>query len=332
MASFRLPEDKAAWPKVLCLDFNKWVHLARAHYDRSGGEAVKDALRAIRAARDAGKLVVPFGDVNALESQGASDPERRERIIRFLVELSNNLSLLGASTVRDLELARAVGTRLLGQQIDGIRPQLVGVGLPHMFDPHTRRAEISMPDNVRLLYEAFLRSPEGTVQGLLKSLSREHVQALRALDAKAMGVVQATRDNDRGMAWPERRALELGNAVRGSSGLAGILAALDVEEQTFWRWLEQHDNLEQFCRSIPSFEVKAALEFRCARDANKAVDDNDGRDMSFLAVAVPYSNIVVTERQWRGHVEATKLASTYGTRVIDDVRALPEILKAEGCL
>ena len=93
-ADFRVPEDKSSFPKILCLDMNKWVDLGKAHYGRPGGEAFVSALEAVRNAVSAGKLVVPITSANLAEASESADLARRERFARFMVELSANHSMM----------------------------------------------------------------------------------------------------------------------------------------------------------------------------------------------------------------------------------------------
>jgi hypothetical protein len=51
-----------------------------------------------------------------------------------------------------------------------------------------------------------------------------------------------------------------------------------------------------------------------------------------MSVAVPYSNIVVSERYWGKKVQTTGLAAKYDTLLITDLQELPSHLSAMGCL
>ena len=67
------------------------------------------------------------------------------------------------------------------------------------------------------------------------------------------------------------------------------------------------------------------------RNLDAAVHANDGEDLFFLRVGVPYGNIVVTENSWSHLANATGLADKYGTIVVADAQRLPELLAKEGC-
>jgi hypothetical protein len=62
------------------------------------------------------------------------------------------------------------------------------------------------------------------------------------------------------------------------------------------------------------------------------VDHNDIRDLDWLSVAVPYSNIVVSEQYWGRKIQTAGLASKYGTVIVTNLQDLPSQLSAMGCL
>ena len=95
-----LPASKDEFPKLLCLDLNKWVDLGRAHYGRTDGEPFQDALASVRQAVDAGKLVVPITAENAVEATNGKDDGRRRRLAEFMVGLSKNHSICIRSSWR----------------------------------------------------------------------------------------------------------------------------------------------------------------------------------------------------------------------------------------
>ena len=55
-------------------------------------------------------------------------------------------------------------------------------------------------------------------------------------------------------------------------------------------------------------------------------DLND--DVLALSIAVPYCDIVVTERQWARHINQLGLAERYGTTVLHDLAELTEVIIA----
>jgi hypothetical protein len=113
-----LPDDKAQYPKLLCLDQNKWIDLARAHYLLDEGVTFRPALDAVREAVGKGTLVVPFTAANVYEAAEPANEARRERLARFMVDLSANHSLINHQIVMREELTRAIAVHYL-KRLDG---------------------------------------------------------------------------------------------------------------------------------------------------------------------------------------------------------------------
>jgi hypothetical protein len=65
-------------------------------------------------------------------------------------------------------------------------------------------------------------------------------------------------------------------------------------------------------------------------DKDRKVDHNDIRDLDWLSVAVPYSNVIVSEQYWGKKVQTTGLAAKYSTVLLTDLQELPSRLSATG--
>jgi hypothetical protein len=78
--------------------------------------------------------------------------------------------------------------------------------------------------------------------------------------------------------------------------------------------------------------VHWSLLYERDRSGNDAYQANDFKDAPFLAQAIAYGNIVVTEKRWTQHAKNTGIAKHYGTTVLKSLRDLPDALAKEGCL
>ena len=66
----------------------------------------------------------------------------------------------------------------------------------------------------------------------------------------------------------------------------------------------------------------ATLRYRKHRDLTHPWEQHDWTDVSALSVAVPYCDVVITERRWAHMIVATGLAKRHGTRAGHGVAAL----------
>jgi hypothetical protein len=86
-----LPADKSAFPKVLAIDCNQWIALAKVHYGRSTDTAASAALDAMRAAVSSGRLVIALHFINAYEAAKRGDEASRGRLVRFMVSEAQSM-------------------------------------------------------------------------------------------------------------------------------------------------------------------------------------------------------------------------------------------------
>lgn len=97
------------------------------------------------------------------------------------------------------------------------------------------------------------------------------------------------------------------------------------------RQMGDDGKLAQFIALIPNFDVFITLRIDRERDRDRKVDHNDIRDLDWLSVAVPYSNIVVSEKYWGGKIKAAGLTAKYDTALLTKLQDLPAQLSAMGC-
>jgi hypothetical protein len=86
--------------------------------------------------------------------------------------------------------------------------------------------------------------------------------------------------------------------------------------------------VKEFLREMPSVAVRYEARRLKHRNPQWAWQQHDHVDLASLSVAVPYCDIVVTERQWAHLFEVSKLDRKFDTRVISRLAQLPQILNA----
>lgn len=105
----------------------------------------------------------------------------------------------------------------------------------------------------------------------------------------------------------------------------------DQIDANFESFVNQDDEeTRDFLKSFPS--IYSYVNLTTSRDLNKSQDihPNDLNDITALSVAIPYADIVVTEKQWK-HIAAnqTDIAESYNTVMSSDLSELPSLIKAQ---
>ena len=329
-----LPESKDAFPKCLYLDQNKWIDLSRAHYGKPGGEPFRDALKAVRLAVESGKLIVPFSMVNAVEAMIHRDGARRNRLARFMVGLSGNRTILPEVAACRLEIRNAV-RRLFGEgSPTRVRSLVVQDGFAHALG---LGFEVLGPATEKAAAIRYMHSPEMTVAFLSKvSGQRENIEQARAGEAGAVGIFEGDRVRAAGLSLEQRRTVEFEGLFFGNGlyrpDLEAALRELGLTARDFRARVHSGQDAVRFLADIPNLDILLTLRLARDQDQMRPIDRNDIRDLDWLSVALPYSNLVVSENYWGHQVRATKLDGKYGTVLLTDLRQLPEQLRVLGCV
>lgn len=335
------PADKASFPKVLALDCNHWIALGRSHYGRADADAaVKPVLEAIRSATASGRLVVPIHFMNALEAARVERDDRRERLARFMVELSENHCFRPTPFIAPAEKRAAVFVVYLGREVDSIRPTVIGYGTDGLIDrPQSAEAKEAFAALASIgflgAFDAMRSSPENTVETIVRVMrDGDLIKNDRENETRGAAKIQAARDADASLTEKQRARLELSNLWdhNATDAVRDALREAGADPETFLRWLNEDENLFRFWEAVPSLRVTLELEIKAGRNAQRKLHVNDVRDVSFYKSAVPYANIVVTENHWASTIRLAKLDRAFGTSVLTKLSDLPAVLKAEGCI
>ncbi|HEX4340578.1 MAG TPA: hypothetical protein VH062_31940 [Polyangiaceae bacterium] len=327
-----LPAAKTDFPKVLCLDTNFWIGLAQAHHGRPEGLRFGPALAAIIDATSRGKLLVPVLPTPFLEVGEVADPGRRERLARFMVTLSGNCSMWGGDLVLRAELRRAVLTQYRQEEPRTFRTRLVNGGMQAAAGVSKRAV---MPDPLsQRLYDEVLRDPELSAQMLHHGFDPALASEGRELDRAGVEVFTKIKRECAGMTVAEQTRSELWNLMeRGNveAVLAGVLSELTIDAVIFNTWLRQDDHFVTFFRAVPSQDCGMTLLAERDKNRDHAPDVNDTKDFAFLDTALPYANVVATEKSWAHLAKVSGLAAKYETKITSAPDELVELLAAEGC-
>lgn len=90
--------------------------------------------------------------------------------------------------------------------------------------------------------------------------------------------------------------------------------------------LDTAEGLTALLRALPSRDVIFDLRRLRHADGEARWEANDLNDLGALSVALPYCDVVVTEKQWRHLACQAGIPERYGTIVLDNLGSLPQHL------
>ncbi|HEY7425706.1 MAG TPA: hypothetical protein VH682_15865 [Gemmataceae bacterium] len=331
-----LPDSKDGFPKCLYLDQNKWIDLSRAHYGRPDGEAFQPALKAVREAVQSGRLVAPMSIVNLLEATSHKKPEPRERLARFMVDLSGNLAILPFMAVYPWEINNAVRAAFSDLLLLRIRAAIVVRGVHNALGKRMRIDGLPPEEEAKVIEE--LNGPDMSVKLLLaEGNARNLHETARKGDEEIAQICERKRAAAAAAKLsPEQRlgceVAELCSQGVGRQWFMKGLKEVGVSLEDCFAQLRAKNKEKEFFRGMPSINVFLSLIATRDQELTRPIDRNDYKDIMGLAVAMPYCNLVVSEKHWGHMAKRLKFDKQYDTILITDARELPEKLAAIGCV
>jgi hypothetical protein len=322
---------------LVYLDMNHWIYLAQAATGHADGERYQKALDTLREA--AGHVVIPLASVHYMEIEGNRDAARRLDLARLMEELSGFACVLPRSSIMRVELD-AVLAQLLGTPSRFSSAPLLGWGVlqafgrrggltvhrdeegditaqarqewpggPAAFDAWSRDADLHVT-------RAVLRGPadeevadmraRGWDPTVARRTAEDRTQSEREL-AQRLIAKPEYRDRIRDVVSGRYLAFELLDVFKGAVEAHG----LDLAE-----FADDVDAARQLTDSMPSGDAWISLLTAAHRNPQGRWQRNDIFDFDALSVAIPYCDVVVTDRHACSLANAARLPARLGTTVI----------------
>jgi hypothetical protein len=310
------------------LDQRDWVRLARQHYGNGHDEGIAGVLALVLEASSTGRASFPLSAVHYMETLRRGDPASRQRLGRFMAQVSRLHTMASAVDLLDREVAASLRT------LAGLPPQpalgAFGRGVAHAF------GQRPMP---------YFQEPDR----LARAVARFGQEGLFTIFETAMltgpgerlpwrGVALPTREYaNRQLAFEEettRSLIEGGHSSDRAHRLVLAQEAQDVldpvNEQAPALGLDPRSlvasgqALTDFMLSLPA--KGAICRMRMTAHENKTFRWHVGdlNDMTALGTAAGYCDVVVAENQWGSILR--RHAPHLRAKVISDLKDLPALL------
>lgn len=340
-------------PLIVYLDQNKWIELLRGAQEPS----TANVLAMLRSGVADGSLVVPLSAAHYLETWHRTDWHSRHELAQLMRNVSNFATLAPFQHLQCIETEALLLDHFRSPRCECKAPQtsdhLLGRGVNHAF--HSATGRMRLVDRV-----ASDSVEEGShIPPPADLLRKTEAARARPDDAYEWWSLAGTPD---GLAYPDfevRAEHRLGlKRVRRETALAERFAAdsklrhrlddyLITEELNealdhlnnfaFWHnadtgklkdtWRTTGPDFGRFLLNLMPTRV-CVFHMRRAKHRNPQWpwQQHDRTDIAALASAVPYTDIVVTERQWAHVFRSAGLDKRFSTRVLNRLTDLVPLI------
>ena len=337
---------------VVYLDVNHWISLAKAAVGHEQGDSFKDALDTCRAAAVSGSATFVLAAAHYFEVLKVASPRQRRDIADVMESLTGFRTLVDRVTVMKLELAAALDFVL---RMTGRDPEidLIGHGVCHAFGksnggfrirdratgedvtPQFRqnygpeKFDAYMANALLELERSPLRGPQDEAElQKLQTLGYAPQQTLQIAKNRADEEMAQSLRLDGGGPWRRERLPDVVSARE---------LLIEFQNMVPTAFQERGVGLEDiltspeagvaFMRSMPSTDVSMALKTAWHRNRDKPWSANDIYDIDAMALAVPYCDVVVTEKACHHALVSTGMDTRMSTVLLRDLPSLVSTLK-----
>lgn len=340
-------------PKLVYLDLNHWVSLARANVGNPEGNQHRDVLAACLDAVDRGAAVFPLSDAIYME-QSKIGSARQRRDLRDVIERISNYRVITSRVIVAQHEIESVLDRCSGPSQDPINTMdyldwgvmrafgMAGgirIGSTDDDEDHTAEARAQHPGGPdafdRAMFAADLALNRGVLDGPASPEEESEMRATgwdpragyRVAEARAQQEVEFAKVLDANPAWRRQglRDLVVGRELVQEVG--GILAKgiSDRGSTSVETAFEDPDEARRALVEMPSFDVSVSIKTEYHRDPAHNWTPNDIMDIDALSSTVPYCDVVVTDRA-AAHAVQIDVGRRLGTTVLARLIDLPPFL------
>ena len=308
--------------KILYLDQNAWIALAKGASDSATYPAEHAALIHIIRSLQADRIVVPLSFANIYETAKVNDPVRREHLARIQTTISRGTVFRGRRRILQETLSRHLASRfslevpplpdgwflsdLWFESAADYTPEQYGMEIPeHLLG-------LMRQDPTFELFEFLTGGDEETRVEAVRQFSSGSAALIAKLEARRQFVA--------GQPFALRRRNYSARLLIDEIDFVFLIA-----KRLNLPWTRVGDIGASLAKSlvseVPVMNVERELVVRL-EDQNRALNENDLRDMDSFTTALPLADIFVAEKPFVNLARQARLGEKYGTMLLTSVTDL----------
>lgn len=319
--------------RTVYLDQWVWIELSRVHYGRSN--EWETAYDAVLKAREQASAVFPLSLSHLRETAVRRDDGSRGRLLDFMSEIADAYAIRPWSYMLEPEAKNAVRI-LMDETPRDLRSVVFGRGIGHLLGTGQPRLVPTVPDPEPLTREQQRKLDEALAEvdrlaNLKDPRFAETIRRATALEEDFTKKLQAMVDRDYNHPDKSRRQ-EIAEGRFMLTVVADPLCqAMDdlspEPKELMKESMASKENIRAILRNMPTYHTYFVLNN--ARNLNRPVKSNDLWDWA-LNIAIPYCDIVATEREWCNVAAQNDLDDLRGTSLVHSPSGLVEAMEVSG--
>jgi hypothetical protein len=312
--------------RIVYLDQNAWIELAKLYYGHPS-DIDKKLLQTILESSNSGTAVFPISLIHLSELTNTAKTRWRKELLSLMLEISKYYTLTPYwNKLRELEIKNLI-LRELDLPPINVRSYFVRKGFSHLMGAtptiksKSINPEILIELNQKL--QMALNDPEiflNLAHKVYKDNKREHVATVQEFELirERLSRFKDNQYRRKVFLWQNIVATIL---PKLNSFLAEMNLPLNLAEKIFDKY-----DADDFLSKLPTALCEFTLMFQRDQQSFRAIQVNDSYDIWHLTLAIPYSDIVVTEKMWTTIAKNTKLDEKCNTVILSSIHDLKKYL------
>ncbi len=309
--------------KLIYLDLNHWISLAKAGSGHRHGDQFLSVLESCRQAKQRGSASFPLSAAHYMEMTKIKDPRQRNDLATVMEELSGFSALLSRAIVVRLEM-EAAADQILGTS--NPRPEripLVGfgfswaLGFPFslvLSGEHDKLEIDQILDHAKVSFErGMLAGPSDEDLPDLRRGGWNPEATFKVMEARAIQEQEQSSRLDLETKWRRGRLRDIVSVRELAIEHWEELQSFVADRGNARTLMEDRRTARRFVGSMPSWVVATELKTSAHRNPNTRWDANTIFDIDALSLAVPYCQVVVTEKHAHATLTRAKLDKRMST-------------------
>ncbi|MFC4989274.1 hypothetical protein [Saliphagus infecundisoli] len=322
------PEFNPESTTVVFLDQNKWGTLHNARHNPESPH--QDSYETILSSANNGSATYPFSLPRQLETDEHSDLTFRRQLYELMLDLSHNICFKNFFLVTKAERIAYLKNCFPGHTEPG--------PINEVFD-HGLIAPLGMPsfpgfsskDNqkIRRFFRSerfarmLIQDDDYLAEAAEYQQQTDHIDLQKRENARQRSRELADTDEER---WDILLARDLAQHLLPLLTQHAQGVNFNIQPHIH-NDLQNHDfNIEEFLTQFPTYYCQIVLSHGRDFHWDRKIEANDLLDIMSLAVAIPYSDIVVTEQFFAGVAYKHDLHERFDTQILTGITDLSDRL------
>ncbi len=305
-------------PKILFLDQNQWIRLARVYHKKDNDPVLSRILQKILTLVEQGKIIVPLNLTTLVETGKRRDDGSRSRLAEFQTKVSGGYGFIFNTIIETIEIVNYF-QRLANKTEIPMRFAVLTKGLSQFLgDGKIIVKNQSEQDKLKIekIIKEFNESPQA-VEQLLRTYFPSDDKSL-AEDVKKQ---ENIRKNQLLIEKNQRDLNILADHIKTTltPKLAKVAMALGIHPFVVLPVMQNPEDVEKFIQQFPINYVLYCLSSGRDKDTSRRFSTHDLFDIFSLLIPIPYFDYVIGEKYFIGIAQRAKLGAIYGTMLLTKI-------------